>query len=163
MSNVKLSAFGGTFALCLGCALSRSSAPLAPAPAPLLNVVLDTTLRANGRRSLACRPGNRSEADYLRRYVQSMVSRPSNDRILALLGIQPMDTSAVKEVATNSICAAVTRAVDSAFAVSSTNSLLVVKFRGLYAAWDPDIVNWGSPVFIVDSAFTYKLTLVQPN
>jgi hypothetical protein len=73
------------------------------------------------------------------------------------LGIQAMDTSAVTLVSNDSVCAAVTHAIDSAFKnATGADPLIVVKFGTLYAAFDPDLSGSGpSSIFFVDERFTY--------
>jgi hypothetical protein len=68
-----------------------------------------------------------------------------------------MDSTAVTLVTADSICTAVTRAVDSTMGrAPSASSLIVVQFGNRYAAYNPDIV-WKGPsmMYVLDSAFKH--------
>jgi hypothetical protein len=127
--------------------VSRPTANDASLRPQLALVVIGTLLvvllgASSDAQTIPCR-GASKHATALQRYVQNIISssRGSSARVRDIIGVQQMDSTAVTLVTSDSICTAVTHAVDSTMGrAPSASSLIVVQFGNRYAAYNPDIV-----------------------
>jgi hypothetical protein len=108
---------------------------------------------------MGCQPAGRKAAT-LRARVVGYASDSDAAPLRADLGLGSVDTATIAIVTSDSVCNAVTRAVNAHAQHPRATSLLVVRFGSFFAACDPEgdmIVS----IYILDDRFTIKTIMVS--
>ena len=102
----------------------------------------------------ACPPAS-SKAQRLRAFAADYITNSSHSAVRSRYGIAAGDTSRLVIVTADSICEAVTAAVDSSAGTSHAQALIVIAFQNFFIAVDPN-GDEADAVFLLDRLYRPK-------
>jgi hypothetical protein len=110
-----------------------------------------------------CSAARADKAQDLRKLAATYIADSSYDRFRQNFGIVPGDTSSLSIVTADSVCEAITAAVDTLdVPTHSSSALIVVHFQHLFFACYPDGYSV-MPVYVLDESYLVKTVIEVPS
>lgn len=109
--------------------------------------------------TMTCQPSNQKSSN-LRTLAIAYATSPDYAEFRTEYSIGTIDTSTIVVVTQDSVCDAVTRAINSVATTQHSTAFIVVKFGGMYAAVDSAGADI-SAVYILDDQMRVKTLFVS--